>query len=80
MPRTKASDEVAGAGGVAAGVGTGAVAAGADVVALVSVTSTAADLYALGTLKNFSGSFPSSLFNFILELLNCTLHLCDLQV
>ena len=43
-PRTKASIDVAGAGGVAAGGGTGAVAAGADVVALVSVTGTAADL------------------------------------
>ena len=52
MPRTKASDEVAGAGGVAAGVGTGAVAAGADAVALVSVTGTAADLCPLGTLAN----------------------------
>ena len=31
-PRTKASDEVAGAGGVAVGGGTGAVAAGADAV------------------------------------------------
>ena len=39
----KASDEVAGAGGVATGVGTGAVAVGADAVALVSVTGTAAD-------------------------------------
>ena len=53
-PRTKASDEVAGAGGVAAGVGTGAVAAGADVVALVSVTGTAADLCPLGTLAKAS--------------------------
>ena len=46
----KASDEVAGAGGV----GTGAVAAGADVVALVSVTGIAADLCPLGTLANAS--------------------------
>ena len=50
-PRTKASDEVAGASGVAAGGGTGAVAAGADAVALVSVTGTAADLCPLGTLQ-----------------------------
>ena len=43
-PRTKASYEVAGAGGVAAGGGTKAMATGADVVALVSGTSTKADL------------------------------------
>ena len=43
-PRTKASIDVAGAGGVAAGGGTEAVAAGADEVALVSGTGTAADL------------------------------------
>ena len=43
-PRTKASVDVVGAGGVAAGGGTEAVAAGADVVALVSVMDTAADL------------------------------------
>ena len=44
-PRTKASVDVAGAGGVAAGAdGTEAVAAGADVVALVSGTGTPADL------------------------------------
>ena len=44
-PRTKASVDVAGAGGVAAGAGgIEAVAAGADVVALVSGTCTAADL------------------------------------
>ena len=50
-PRTKASVDVAGAGGVAVGAGgTDVVAAGADVVALVSVTSTAADLWLLGTL------------------------------
>ena len=48
-PRTKASDEVARAGGVAAGGGTEAVAAGADVVALVSGTGTAADLGPRGT-------------------------------
>ena len=46
----KASVEVDGAGGVATGGATGVVAAGADVVALVSGTSTAADLCALGTL------------------------------
>ena len=43
-PRTKASVDVAGAGGVAAEGGPEAVAAGADVVALVSGTGTAADL------------------------------------
>ena len=46
-PRTKASVDVDGAGGVGAGVGcTGAVGAiaGVDEVALVSVTGTAADL------------------------------------
>ena len=53
-PRTKASDDVAGAGGVAAGGGTGAVAAGADDVALVSVTGTTADLCPLGTLAKAS--------------------------
>ena len=46
----KASVEVDGAGEVATGGETGAVAAGANVVALVSGTSTATDLYALGTL------------------------------
>ena len=57
-PRTKASVDVAGAGGVAAGAGgvaagaggTEVVAAGADDVALVSGTCTAADLCPLGTL------------------------------
>ena len=44
-PSTKASVDVARAGGVAVGVGgTEAVAAGADVVALVSGTCTAAGL------------------------------------
>ena len=43
-PRTKASVDVVGAGGVAAGGGTEAMAAGADVVALVSGICTAADL------------------------------------
>ena len=46
----KASDEVAGVGGVTARGGTKAVAAGADVVALVSGTGTAVDLCPLGTL------------------------------
>ena len=46
-PRTKASVDVVGAGGVATGGGTEAVAAGADVVALVSAMSTTADLWAL---------------------------------
>ena len=48
----KASVEVDGAGGVATRGATGAVAAGAEVVALVSSTTTDADLYALGTLWN----------------------------
>ena len=43
-PRTEASDDIVGAGGVAAGGGTEAVTAGADVVALVSGTGTVADL------------------------------------
>ena len=43
-PRTKASVDVAGAGGVAAGGGTEAIAASADLVALVSSTSTTTDL------------------------------------
>jgi len=51
-PVTNASEEVVGASGVATGGATEAVAAGAEVVALVSVTGTAAYLYALGTLWN----------------------------
>ena len=44
-PRTKASVDVAGAGGVGARAGgTEAMVAGADDVALVSITGTAADL------------------------------------
>ena len=49
-PWTNASVEVVGAGGVATGGATEAVAAGADVVALVSVIGIAADLCLLGTL------------------------------
>ena len=45
-----ASVEVDGAGGVATGGGTDALAAGADVVALVCVTGIASDICALGTL------------------------------
>ena len=45
-----ASVEVDGAGGVATGGGTDVVAVGADEVALVSATGTAADLCPLGTL------------------------------
>ena len=52
--RTKASVDVAGAGGVAAGGGTGAVAAGANAVALESLTGTAADLCPLGTRSKAS--------------------------
>ena len=44
IPTTKASVDVVGAGGVVAGGGTEAVAAGADAVALVSDTGTTADL------------------------------------
>ena len=43
-PRSKASVDVVGAGGVAAGDGTEAVAAGADDLALESGIGTAADL------------------------------------
>ena len=51
--------DVVGADGVAAGGGTGVVAAGADVVALVSVIGTAADLWLLGTLvKAFVVDLP----------------------
>ena len=54
-PRMKACVEVAGAGGAEVGVGgTEAVAACADVVALVSGTGTAAYLYPLGTLAKAS--------------------------
>ena len=53
-PKTKASVDVAGARGVAAGGGTKAVAAGADDVALESGTGTAADLWLLGTLVKAS--------------------------
>ena len=49
-PRTNASVEVVGAGGVATRGATEAVAAGADIVALVSVTGTAADHCLPGTL------------------------------
>ena len=53
-PRTKASVEVDGAGGVATEAGGTEVVAGADEVALVSVTGTTADLWPLGTLENVS--------------------------
>ena len=49
-PATNASEEDCGAGGVSTGGATEVVAAGAEVVALVSVTGTAADLCLLGTL------------------------------
>ena len=54
MARTKASVDVDGAGGVHAGAGGTEVVAGADEVALVSVTGTAADLCPLGTLAKAS--------------------------
>ena len=49
-PATNASEEVVGAGGVVTGGATKAVAAGGEVVALVSDTGIAADLCLLGTL------------------------------
>ena len=49
-PRTKASVDEDGAGGVAAGAGGTEAVAGADYVALVSGIGTAADLCPLGTL------------------------------
>ena len=49
-PATNASEEVGGVGRVATGGATEVVDAGAEVVTLVSVTCTAADLCALGTL------------------------------
>ena len=49
-PRMNASVEVVGAGGVATRGATNVVAAGADVVALVSVTRITVDLCTLGTL------------------------------
>ena len=49
-PAKNASKEVSGAGGVATTGTTEAVAAGAEVVALVSLAGTTADLCALGTL------------------------------
>ena len=53
-PWTKSSVDVAGAGGVGAGVGGTEAVAGADDVALVSGTGTAADLCPLGTLAKAS--------------------------
>ena len=53
-PWTKASVDVDGAGGVGAGAGGTEAVAGADEVALVSGTGTAADLCPLGTLANAS--------------------------
>ena len=49
-PAINASEEVVGAGGVATGGETEVVAPGAEVVAIVSVTGTATDLFLLGTL------------------------------
>ena len=60
-PRAKASVEVEGAGVDAGACCTGTVGAvaGDEVVALVSVTGTATDLWALGTLANtFVVVFP----------------------
>ena len=53
-PRTKASVDVAGAGGVGAGAGGTEAVASVDDVALVSGTGTAVDLCSLGTLANAS--------------------------
>ena len=54
MPRTKASVDVAGAGGVGARAGGTEAIAGADEVALVSMTSTATDICPLRTLAKAS--------------------------
>ena len=54
MPRTKASVDVDGAGGVDAGAGGTEAVAGADEVALVSGTGTTTDLCPLGTLAKAS--------------------------
>ena len=53
-PRTKASVDVDDAGGVVAGAGGTEAVAGADEVALVSVTGTAVDICPLGTLAKAS--------------------------
>jgi len=53
-PRTKASVDEAGAGGVGAGAGGTEAVAGADDVTLVSGTGNAADLCPLGTLAHAS--------------------------
>ena len=53
-PRMKASVDEDGAGGVGAGAGGNEAVDGAEEVALVSVTGTAADLWPLGTLANIS--------------------------
>ena len=53
-PRTKASVDVAGAGGVTTGAGGTEAVAGADDVALVSGTGTVVDLCPLGTLAKAS--------------------------
>ena len=53
-PRTKASVDVDGPGGVATGAGGTEAVVGADEVALVSVTGTATDLWPLSTLANAS--------------------------
>ena len=66
-PRTKASVEVDGADGVGAGAGGTEAVAGADEVALVSVTGIAADLWLLGTLAKAS----------VVDLLNNGLDLSD---
>ena len=54
MPRTKASVDVDGAGGVGAGAGGTEVVAGEDDVARVCGTDTAVDLCPLGTLAKAS--------------------------
>ena len=53
-PWTKTSVDVDGAGGVGAGAGCTEVVAGADEVALVSVTGTVAEFWLLGTLAKAS--------------------------
>ena len=51
-PKDEASVDIDGASGVATGASGTEVVASVDDIALVSVTSTATDLWALGTLAN----------------------------
>ena len=60
-PRTKASVDVAGAGGVATGAGGTEAVAGADDVALVTGTGTAVDLCPGGCLWQIAGCAPATI-------------------